>query len=466
MSVLATIEPTELSVDPGAEASLLVRVRNRGTIVDRFDIAVVGPTAAWATVDQPSLRLFPDKEGEARVWFRPPRAADPAADTYPCGISVRAASDANASTVEEGRVTVAPFVQLTTQIVPQTSRGSRVGSHDVTVHNVGNAVAEVSVKASDPDALMTFELTPERSGLRPDAKATIRARAKPKQTFLFGSPKRLPFSIDVAEPTAGSYPVLATMEQRAIVPSWVKPAAGLIAAGIAAILILPPMLGLTGASPSPSTAAVATETPAPITEPPATPTEAPPATDAPTPTPPLGPPDALTIAGDDTGLAADSLMTMICTTANEGGCRDRVKDRIITMLGNLQGPAQGARLVSFTSSTPGTLPVTASWSDWHYPYASISGPTGDLTSVSIDLAPILVGSTAYALVQDERGSRFTFAIPAADAQLLFDDLYTIAMVAPTPEPDGGGGTIFLGDIYARPIGDVLLRDYIFVPQFP
>ena len=466
MSVLATIEPTELSVDPGAEASLLVRVRNRGTIVDRFDIAVVGPTAAWATVDQPSLRLFPDKEGEARVWFRPPRAPDPAADTYPFGISVRAASDANASTVEEGHVTVAPFIQLATQIVPQTSRGSRVGTHDVTVHNVGNAVAEVSAKASDPDALMTFELAPERAGLRPNAKATIKARAKPKQTFLFGSPKRLPFSIDVAEPTAGSYPVLATMEQRAIVPSWVKPAAGLIAAGIAAILILPPMLGLTGASPSPSAAAEATATPAPITEPPATPTEAPQATDAPTPTPPLGPPDALTAAGDDVGLAPDSLMTMICTTANEGGCRDRVKDRIITMLGNLQGPAQGARLVSFSSGTPGTLPITASWADWHYPYASISGATGDLTSVSIDLAPILVGSSAYALVQDERGSRFTFVIPSADAQLLFDDLYTIAMVAPTPAPDSGGGSVFLGDIYARPIGDVLLRDYIFVPQFP
>ncbi|MCI0346132.1 MAG: hypothetical protein L0221_11925, partial [Chloroflexi bacterium] len=144
MSVLATIEPAELQVEPGSEATLVVRVRNRGSIVDRFDVTVVGPTSKWATVDQPSLRLFPDKEGEARVTFRPPRAPTPAADTYPFGISVRAASDADATAVEEGRVSVAPFVQLTTEIVPQTSRGSRSGSHEVTVHNVGNAVAEIT----------------------------------------------------------------------------------------------------------------------------------------------------------------------------------------------------------------------------------------------------------------------------------------------------------------------------------
>ena len=57
--------------------------------------------------------------------FRPPRAPDPTADTYPFGVAVRAASDASASTVEEGRIAVAPFVQLASEIVPQTSRGSR-----------------------------------------------------------------------------------------------------------------------------------------------------------------------------------------------------------------------------------------------------------------------------------------------------------------------------------------------------
>ena len=62
MSVLATIEPAELQVDAGNETSLVVRVRNRGTIVDQFDIKVVGPTGHWASVD-PTLPAPVSRQG-------------------------------------------------------------------------------------------------------------------------------------------------------------------------------------------------------------------------------------------------------------------------------------------------------------------------------------------------------------------------------------------------------------------
>ena len=458
MSVLATIEPAALNVDAGAEASLVVRVRNRGTIVDQFDITVVGPTSPWATVDPPSLRLFPDKEGEARVTFRPRRAPDPAADNYPFGVAVRAASDANASTVEEGRITVAPFVQLTSEIVPLTSRGSRVGSHDISVKNVGNAVAEVSIKASDPDRLLNFEVLPERAGLRPGASTTMKARVKPKTTFLMGAPKRIPFSVSVDEPSAGSYQIPASIEQHAIIPGWVKPASGLLIAAIAAVLVLPGMLGLNGAGASPSAAAVVL-TPEPVTEPPITPPAAPPATEGPTPTPTLGPPDKLVAAGDSAPLEG-GMVASICPA--DDACRNAIKDRILTILSNLQGKAEGARLVSFTSTPSGVLPVTATWNDWHYPYSAADGTKGDLTSVSIDLAPTLVGGNSYALIQDVSGARFTFVIPSADALLLRDALYLVTLPTPAPPPDTGGGTIFLDDIYTRSIGGLLLGDLIFV----
>ena len=461
MSVLATIEPANLQVEAGAEASLVVRVRNRGSIVDQFDIAVVGPTSPWAVVDPPSLRLFPDKEGEARVTFRPPRAPDPAADTYPFGIAVRAASDASASTVEEGRIVVAPFVQLASEIVPQTSRGSRSAAHDLTIQNVGNSVAEVSVKASDPDRLLNFEVLPERAGLRPGGSATIRARVRPKTTFWLGSPKRVPFAIQIDEPSAGSYQVPATLEQRAIIPGWVKPASGLLVAAIVAVLVLPRMLGLDSAKASASPVAVATATPPP-TAPPVTltpPTEAPPPTEGPTPTPKLGPPDTLVAAGDTSGFETP-MMSFVCP-ANDS-CRDDVKARIITMLAGLQGKAQGARMVSFTSTPTGTLPVTATWKDWHYPYSSADGSKGDLTEVRIDLAPLLVGGPAYALVQDVSGAPFTYVIAAADAKALFEDLYNAAILAPPPLPDPGGGTVFLDPFYLREIGDLgFLQDITF-----
>ncbi|MBI2782326.1 MAG: hypothetical protein HYX55_11105 [Chloroflexi bacterium] len=459
MSVLATIDPANLQVEAGAATSLVVRVRNRGTIVDQFDITVVGPTAPWATVDPPSLRLFPDKEGEARVTFAPHRAPDPAADTYPFGIAVRAASDASASTVEEGHIVVAPFVQLASEIVPQTSRGSRSGSHDVTIQNVGNSVAEVSVKASDPDRLLNFEVIPDRAGLRPGGSATIRTRVKPKTTFWLGSPKRVPFAVQIDEPTAGSFQVPATLEQRAIIPGWIKPAGGLLIAAIAAVLVLPRMLGL-DAKPTPTAAAVATATPVVTLAPTVAPT-GPPPTAGPTPTPKLGPPDLLVAAGDKNGFETP-MMSFVCPPKDP--CRDGVKDRIITMLAGLQGKAQGARLISFTSTPSGTLPITATWKTWHYPYSAADGTKGDLTQVSIDLAPLLVGAPSYALVQDASGARFTFVIAKADAEALFRQLYDGAILAPqpTPPPDAGGGTIFLDSIYDRQIGGLDLQNFIFI----
>ncbi|HUG30915.1 MAG TPA: hypothetical protein VMQ65_10435 [Candidatus Limnocylindria bacterium] len=464
MSVLATIEPANLKVDAGAETSLLVRVRNRGTIVDRFDIAVVGPTAPWATVDPPNLRLFPDKEGDARVTFRPPRAPDPAADTYPFGVAVRAASDAASSTVEEGRIVVAPFIQLTSEIVPQTSRGSRSGSHDLTVHNVGNTVAEVTVKASDPDRLLDFEVIPQRAGLRPGGSATVHAKVKPRTTFLMGPPKRIPFAIQIDEPTAGSYQVPATLEQRAIIPGWVRPAAGLAVAAIAAILVLPGMLGFTGdADASPSLAAVASSPPPPATLTPPTevPSAPPPPTEGPSPTPTLGPPDTLVAAGDESALES-GMVTLIC--AQNSSCRNDVKDRILLVLGNLQGKASGARLTSFGSTPPGTLPVKASWNGWHYPYSALDGSSGNAVSVAIDLAPTLLGAPSYALVTDESGQRQAFVIPGEDAVRLRDDLYLVTIVVPTPPPDPGGGGFLFTPIYLQEIGGIDFGDIVFAAE--
>ena len=468
MSVLATIEPNSLRVDAGAEASLVVRVRNRGSIVDQFDIHVVGPTSGWATVDPPSLRLFPDKEGEARVTFRPPRAPEPNADTYPFGIAVRAAADPTAATVEEGNVVVAPFVQLASSIAPQTSRGSMSGNHDLTVKNIGNAVAEVTVSASDPDRLLNFEVLPDRVGLRPGGTGTVRTKVKPKSTFFMGGSKRVPFQLQIDEPNAGSYQVPATLEQRPLIPGWTKVALSTVVGAIALVAVLPRVLGIQGPfdpKPTPTQVAVVSIAPTapPVTEPPITvapATEAPVVTEAPTPTPKLGPPDTVTVAGDKTDLASD-LVALICPTKN--ACRDQVKDRILNIISNLQGKASGAKMVSFGTTPVGTLPVTATWKTWHYPYSSADGTKGNLTSVAIDLAPALVGQPAYALLQDETGQKFTFTIQASDAKALLNQLYLVTPIVPPPVPDLGGVAIDLEPIYTIDLGGICtLGDCVFV----
>jgi hypothetical protein len=461
MSVLATIEPNTLRVEAGQETSLVVRIRNRGSIVDQFDIHIVGPTTGWAVVDPPSLRLFPDKEGEARVTFRPPRGPEPTADTYPFGVAVRAAADPTAATVEEGHIVVAPFVQLASQVAPQTSRGSMSGNHDLTVKNIGNAVAEVTITASDPDQLLNFEVMPSRVGLRAGGSATVRAKVKPKSTIFMGGSKRIPFQLQIDEPSAGSYQVPATLEQRPLIPGWTKVAFSMVVGALALVLVLPRVLGIPGPfdpKPTPTIAAVASPTPKPtptpvITAPP--PTAAPPtAAPTPTPTPTLGLPDTIVVAGEKGGLES-SVVTLLCPPKN--ACRTRAGQRILAIIGNLQQPASGVNLLAFNTTPVGTLPVTATWKNWHYPYRAVGGQiTGNLTAVAVDLGPSLVGQAAYAMIQVDGGPQQWFTVNARDAQGLLNDLYQYMPLEPlpTPAPDSGGTQVDYGLIYQQPISSI------------
>jgi hypothetical protein len=447
MSVLATIEPSELQVDAGNETSLLVRVRNRGTIVDQFDIKVVGPTGHWATVDPPSLRLFPDKEGEARITFRPPRAPDPMADVYPFGIAVRAASDASAMTVEEGHVAVAPFVQLTSEVVPQTSRGVFSGAHDVTVHNVGNAVAEVTVKASDPDRLLNFEVTPARAGLKPGGSATLRTKVKPKSTFFMGGAKRIPFSIEVDEPSAGSYQIPATIEQRPIIPGWIKPVGALVIASIAAVAFLPKLLFPPQPTAAPTQAAVVT--PSPVITPTPVPVTAPPTEPPPSAGPTqeiFGKPDKLTVAGDVGGLSSALGISFRCPPKD--ACRDGIKTQVQQVLGGLGVNAAGGHLTKFITTQAGTLPVVATWTN-RFPY-SVNGTSFFAKHVAIDLAPKLAGQPAYAYIEDDNGTPHWLTIPDQLADELLNSLYNLP-VAPAATVDPGAvvnGQVFYSTFYS------------------
>src|SRR5437667_2572604 len=62
----------DVRVDPGAESEAEIRVRNTGSIVDRISLQVEGPAARWASVDPPTVNLYPGAEATARLRFSPP----------------------------------------------------------------------------------------------------------------------------------------------------------------------------------------------------------------------------------------------------------------------------------------------------------------------------------------------------------------------------------------------------------
>ena len=259
MSAVTSLSRNDPTVDPGGQAAVTVKVRNSGSIVDRFDVDVVGPSLGWVRVDPPSLSLFPGVEGTVTITWEPPRASNPRAGTYPFGIRVRPAADPAGSTVEEGRISVTPFTNVAADIVPVTSRGNKIGKHQVIVANRGNASSEVAVTAEDPDARLRFAVQPPRSVVAPDAKVGFGIRVEVDDPFPFGPARQRPFQVSVAAGRQAPIALRGTMTQQPMLPGWIPPVAGIV--GIVALLGIGAFLVKAGpfapeATPTPSIAQV------------------------------------------------------------------------------------------------------------------------------------------------------------------------------------------------------------------
>ncbi len=467
MSAVTTLSRVDPTVDPGGEAAVTVKIRNSGSIVDRFDVDVVGPSAGWARVDPPSLSLFPGVEGTVTITFQPPRASTPRAGIYPFGIRVRPAADPAGSSVEEGRIAVTPFTNVAAEVVPQTSRGSRVARHQVVVDNRGNAPSEVVVTAVDPDRRLGLSVDPPRAVVPPEDRVGFRVRVEVDDPFPFGQVRPRPFQVGVEPGRQAPIQLRATMNQRPMLPGWIPPVAGVGA--LALLLVVGSFLAKAGpftpnATPAPS--AVAEASSAPPSGPPSAAPSSGSAAAPPSAAPasggagassspslaPLQPKDfVLAVTGDDVELGGG--LALLCPTTDKP-CRREVKETVLAMVNELQNPYTGQGIQSTGStSKPNTLPLVMT-ADRDIPWSQAGGGQAGVTQkVVLDLGPLLAipATPPYAVVNTPDGIPHRFTVDAANAKGLFDRLYQLppAMsVAPaTPVP----GTVITDPVFAIPV---------------
>ncbi|MGH9148917.1 MAG: hypothetical protein ACRD0F_01075 [Acidimicrobiales bacterium] len=235
MAVRAVMSPVSVTVQPGAQAACSVRIRNAGTVVDEYRVDVLGEAAPWARAEPPSLSLFPGAEGEIRVTFQPPRDSSIPAGSVPFAVKVMSREDRSASVVEEGTVEVAPFVELSAELLPRTSRGSRRGTHELAVDNRGNVAVPATVSAADPDGQLTFAIDPPSVSSEPGTATFVKVVARPRQRFLKGPAKTRAFVVVVQPREAPPVQVQGSMLQEALLPPWLP--AALVALVVAAVAL-------------------------------------------------------------------------------------------------------------------------------------------------------------------------------------------------------------------------------------
>jgi hypothetical protein len=238
VGVVATIENVTLEVDPGAETSCDVRVRNTGMVVDRVLLEVLGEAADWAEIEPPQLNLLPGTDGTARVIFRPPRSSDVLAGLVDFAVRARSQEDPDGSVVEEGTVTVARFSELVAEMRPRTVRARRRARFRLIVSNLGNHPLNTEISALDADAELDFRIHPEVIVTRPGTSTFVKLRAAPRKRFVKGPDKSLPFQAFVLPEAAEPVTADGAMLQRQMMPKWLLPAIAVVTALFVALVAL------------------------------------------------------------------------------------------------------------------------------------------------------------------------------------------------------------------------------------
>ena len=131
------------SVEPGQAATVEVRVRNTGSVVDEFTLDVLGDAAGWAAAEPADALAVPGRRGHRQG--RLPAAARrdrPRRDASRSACAPARARTPPGRPSRRGRSRSGRSSTRSPSSSPRTSRGSGSGTHDLAVDNRGNAAPE------------------------------------------------------------------------------------------------------------------------------------------------------------------------------------------------------------------------------------------------------------------------------------------------------------------------------------
>ncbi|MBV9582301.1 MAG: FHA domain-containing protein, partial [Chloroflexi bacterium] len=206
--LLLEVDRDEVTIDPGRQDVLNLRLVNATGRVEQVDVAVEGLPQDWYHIVQtdgtrgPTWRVqlvptgpdltnpVPNSSATATLVLFPPRAPQSRAGTYPISISATTRGEDMVEQVVPSRVHLLPFEGLTLAIEPPEAHGAS-GKYLAEVVNSGNVDAAVElILETDPGLKLTAD--PDRLQLAngADQRTALKARVHhhwfgPKKTYGF-----------------------------------------------------------------------------------------------------------------------------------------------------------------------------------------------------------------------------------------------------------------------------------------
>ncbi|MBK3587493.1 hypothetical protein JHN49_28670, partial [Streptomyces sp. MBT57] len=197
-AIVLQLESDTLAI-PGEESRQSVQILNSGSVVDRFELDVLGEASEWIRVEPADVNVYPDQTAEVELVFRPPRSSQLPAGPVTFGLRVMSHEDIEGSVVEESTVTVGPFTEFGVKLVPTTKRSRGAGRFNAVVDNRGNALLKAHLYASDPDAKVGFVFKYEEVEVAHGKGVVVSLKVNPKTRAWRGADTSLPFQVLVVD---------------------------------------------------------------------------------------------------------------------------------------------------------------------------------------------------------------------------------------------------------------------------
>lgn len=207
-------------MDPGGSTTVRLRLRNTGDVVDEYRFEPVGDIAPWTTVEPQTLRIYPGTTGTVELTFAPPRTPDATAGPNPYAVRITPTEHPEATTVPEGNLTITPFTEIRTELVPPTVKGRFRGRPKLAVDNLGNTKLTASVSGSDNGDQLSYDIHPSNIQIEPGRAAFVKTTLKPRQIIWFGSKEERPYTLAVQRSGVAPFDVEGTYVQRGFLPRW------------------------------------------------------------------------------------------------------------------------------------------------------------------------------------------------------------------------------------------------------
>jgi hypothetical protein len=183
---------SEFKVDVGATVTATAVVRNRGTVVDQYALALEGLDPAWWEVVPATVSLFPQDEATTTITIHPP--AEAVAGTHPFQVRAVSSDDPSRSASVDATLYVAQAGGMVMTLDPTLVAG-RSGSYAVRVTNRANAEAQLQLSGRDQEEGLEYEFEPASMLVAPFADSESQLTVRPSARPLWGVPKPYPFTV-------------------------------------------------------------------------------------------------------------------------------------------------------------------------------------------------------------------------------------------------------------------------------